>query len=1117
MFRFVLFYGLLAIATVDLLKVTSFQARYYKLRLFKRFILISNFSSYNLPSTNFPLSEYEALHDLFIDTGGDNWAWKSFSGKVWDFLEHVNPCDMNWQGITCSFNATSNTSNVERIILPDFNLVGFLPRSIGNFTKLTDLVLELNCLQGPVPDELERLLSLEVLYMNHNRFSGSLPDLSKLVNLLVFDFYTNELTGDIPPYLELFTQLVYLDLYKNHFTGCIPSYFGNLTNLIFFYMGENHFTGTLPESFGNLINVEYFYFNDCHLSGSLPVQLANLRSLVYFFVSSNYFSGNLLNVFNPTTQQKLSIVLVYENHFSGQLPEGMLRLPKLAALNAGSTCMHGSLPVSLCNSSTLQVLALDGLHTSSACQSKIFPWLGLHTYRLQPSLSGGVPDCLYEVPTLITLRLSSTGLTGTLPAHVRLGPNFTDFGASHNFLHGPIPEVFQAHSWQNFDVSYNKLGGTLSKNKSPVLPGQHLDLRNNRLSGRIPRTLVHSTGSISILEGNLYECNLDHSDLPQHDPNYNKVTCGTYPTDFAFYVWIGLILLGGVIAWFAYSSLEQHWDYLKEFVAEVFFNSQGVVQKWVCENNLYNYYRIRCLENIVLRLCAALALYNIVVLLPLFSVLSAYYGTLSYQYAYNVSLAFIWGYVPLALCMTAVLALLAFFYRSFFHFAHLGNVTYDQLAAAHVAPAESQDSEERGDSSLSQAVQNRWNKCKQKGCIYATLVVLDMALVGAVNVAFVGLVLNGDRSAMWVAPSGLAVFKMLWDKVRSYAVDRIAVKMDEDHQDKKKGLLTAYTLISLFSNFVIPVFVVAFKSSTCFHDAFFRGERVESNFSYTECWDYVESGCSATAEFVFSSKFYLPFVYTYQCASTILAAYLTSFIVSCTIEGVLMPALNWLLTSLLPCFRRTSVAFMLHHDYVVPAMARILPLRDEPVPRDASPFLDTRTYVVSLVLNLTVIMTFGMVFPPLAVAMALTMFSKVYFCRWDVRKFVNAARAGGNSQHIARLDSECVGVGTPVMLYRAMLLILVLSSLFCSLFLFDMVGAYWILIVMCVPPVLLCPYAWTPLHQSRSMSAPQLVNQSVENDEKETEIVTYSLLQKAATTPDGSRILIKNIDTYEKV
>ena len=82
--------------------------------------------------------ERDALQDLYISTHGDHWRWNGGKKGKWNFTNsNVNPCDEYnvWQGLNCT--NISSIYYITHLNLTEYNLIGTLPDSIGNFSMLT--------------------------------------------------------------------------------------------------------------------------------------------------------------------------------------------------------------------------------------------------------------------------------------------------------------------------------------------------------------------------------------------------------------------------------------------------------------------------------------------------------------------------------------------------------------------------------------------------------------------------------------------------------------------------------------------------------------------------------------------------------------------------------------------------------------------------------------------------------------------------------------------------------------------------------------------------------------------------------------------------------------------
>jgi hypothetical protein len=100
-------------------------------------------SIYNVPS-----SQTLALQDLYNQTNGSQWTWKTpqtIYGTIWDFSHSdPNPCAAQWQGISCSSNCSFTPCMITGIDLDNYGLNGRLVPSIGNISSLQSLNISNN-------------------------------------------------------------------------------------------------------------------------------------------------------------------------------------------------------------------------------------------------------------------------------------------------------------------------------------------------------------------------------------------------------------------------------------------------------------------------------------------------------------------------------------------------------------------------------------------------------------------------------------------------------------------------------------------------------------------------------------------------------------------------------------------------------------------------------------------------------------------------------------------------------------------------------------------------------------------------------------------------------------
>jgi len=156
-------------------------------------------------------TERDILIALYDATNGDNWT------------NNTNWCSdkplSEWYGVS-----TNSKGRVVWIQLVNNNLVGVLPKEIGNLTELETLSLAGNDLYGYIPEEIGNLINLDYLYLSSNKFEGSIPiSIGNLTNLTVLYLENNELTGTIPAEMSKLINLTSFSIAFNHFFGTLSS------------------------------------------------------------------------------------------------------------------------------------------------------------------------------------------------------------------------------------------------------------------------------------------------------------------------------------------------------------------------------------------------------------------------------------------------------------------------------------------------------------------------------------------------------------------------------------------------------------------------------------------------------------------------------------------------------------------------------------------------------------------------------------------------------------------------------------------------------------------------------------------------------------------------------
>jgi Leucine-rich repeat (LRR) protein len=1022
-------------------------------------------------------------------------------------LTHLKTLDLDTNVLSGTIpNLFPQLTQLTTLYLEYNQLSGTIPASLGQLSQLAVLDFDTNRLSGTFPDALQQLTQLAALYLHDNQLSGTIPayvgqltqltvldlddnllmgsipdTLSHLAMLKVMYMQNNHLTGTISPYLGQLAQLRALSLGRNHLQGAIPQNWAAAANVQAFHLHENHLSGPIPESLGNMPLLLSLNLSINCLTGTIPVSLQNLSVLRVLMLQNNQLRGNIAELFHPS-QANLSTVQLSGNQLTGTLPGMVFLLPNLTSFAAVDNCFEGPLPEGpICKSASLNVLVLDGLHSAS-CQ---------HNESLyhRPFNLGTLPHCLLTLSNLTTLHLSGSGLTGSLPAGTNISAVLTDLSLSHNLLTGEVPGSILGRDWDKLDLSYNRFTGTLHNTRvAHYGNASHLSLKHNSLSGVIPASM-QDVGSLSLLENNMFSCRVDRRDVPQQDLDSEKYTCGSDAVNVSLYAWLSASVVVVVV------------------VGCVVFRSQAVqsIRDWftaAVRVEAPKSWNVINAAQFLANLGAGAAVYGVAVLLPVYAVVNSYHPTFTYKYAWTVSGVFLTG--------TAAFAL-----EAVFLLLQLPVCAY--VAERWLLPTEQ--------SLRSTAANDALTDATRRTLASTTVMLIGLVVVTGINVAFVIATLRLNGKELAVVQVVLAMFKLSFNDIAAPALQSRVGTLGVGH-----GVTTLQLLLVLLNVVVIPCFVVMFISPACFNDALTRTDRVTSSFKYgRSCLDFyfsvdkdtgkVSVLCSDQVIALGTTTYTPPFTYSYQCSSSFVTYYAPTFVIMSIISGFVVPACRLVLlclhSKLSPASRLYTIV-----TATTPRILRELPLqrdlahaRSDPLYR---PVFDAKKLVMSLLTYLALLLTFGALFPLLAVCCAVAMASVVLTARLEVGRYVSAALAADRQDCLDEVESACAGVATPQRLRMALYLVLAVSCLFYTLFLFDTLGyevgfagAFWVLVVVPLLPVV----AWalyTAVVEARGGGPKTGVNETADDTDPEVGVELASMQTASGIIAEADEVTVDN-------
>ncbi|TVU34447.1 hypothetical protein EJB05_16279, partial [Eragrostis curvula] len=185
----------------------------------------------------------------------------------------------------------SNLTHLEILDLSNNQFYSALRHNwFWNLTTIKELYLSYCGWFGPIPDALENMIRIEIIYLDNNYLSGIMPSNWKnLCSLQILVLKSNNINGDIMGRMPecSWSKLRTLDLQGANLTGQLPVWIGNLTRLSYLDISINMFVGSIPLGIGNMTSLCYLDLSQNMLIGSVPLGIGNLTSLTYVDLSRN--------------------------------------------------------------------------------------------------------------------------------------------------------------------------------------------------------------------------------------------------------------------------------------------------------------------------------------------------------------------------------------------------------------------------------------------------------------------------------------------------------------------------------------------------------------------------------------------------------------------------------------------------------------------------------------------------------------------------------------------------------------------------------------------------------------------------------------------------------------
>jgi hypothetical protein len=614
-------------------------------------------------------------------------------------------------------------------------------------------------------------------------------------------------------------------------------------------------------------------------------------------------------------------------------------------------------------------------------------------------MSGKIPGCVWNHTSLQVLHIMGNGLSGTLE-QLSTASLMNVLAIGTNAMSGSLPVNFQTKSYLQFDVSFNKLSGTLNEQLSIASDTAVYNVNGNRLSGEIPEAFynIENVSLYNYLQGNLFSC--EQGGVPRSDVDHSSYECGSDPIEYSFLAWVvGAVGLSLILATTA-------------------------VLVGYSQFKISHFYWLAHTSHLGFTVIAGLIPLIGFIVFKMPHQWSGLFATYSVQYWWTATLAYMHGWpVVLFVLILLVVAIM---------FASVLLLMYSQRLLSGPTLVTDISTKTNPDSSRLVSVA----KIIAVHCI-------NLVIVLTVNAGYVLEVVNRiSGTRLLFVQSGLSLFKIAWSLVVIPWMVGKAVAPTERFSHS--------VFMSLFLFIGAPFSSTFCESSSCFLGIIETPTSLSSQYSvpsiscnafcefYCDSADNCKTSCRDYCSFSSASTVMInivpPWLYSYQCSSAVVTNYTPVLIISFFISGILLAPMLLLYVSQVDNRHFPTVLKSRYSLFCADSESAVRRFQS------GKQFGIGRNLMTRLYINLTMLMTFGIACPLLTFAVVVDGLLTTHVWHVIMERYINLCVRGGVSDTAVRqvlFSGFSIHDGQVV---KCLYIMMGFIGVFWGLFIFDMIG-----------------------------------------------------------------------------